>query len=438
MEPDILVGTWNLKHTSAWHPASPALWAAMRGGQRPIFYGYAIVAAAFVLTLASGPGQSFAFSVFQPEILKDTGLSATSFSLIYALGSGFSAFLIFILGRCLDRFGARASLVVIAILLFVASLGMALATGFLSLLLALALLRAIGQGCLPTTASVLTSQWFVTRRGFALSLGTMGVVTANAILPPIAHHLIGSIGWRATYLWIGGVLSIAILLLTWLVIRNRPEDLGLHPDGAAEALPELNEESAPRDRSKFGVWKTGRFWALVLPLCVPPFVATAAMFHQVSLFEAQGLSARDSAYAFSYLALAAACSTLTAGWLLDKIGVRNTTILMLLFLVGAAALLAAMNSPALALLYSLCLGSSLGLWAVTNSITWPHYYGRDGLGAVQGSATTILLIASAIAPLPIAYLHAAFHSHRAGIGVLLAVAVLAAGITAPRRRKKPA
>jgi len=57
---------------------------------------------------------------------------------------------------------------------------------------------------------------------------------------------------------------------------------------------------------------------------------------------------------------------------------------------------------------------------------------------VQGSATTILLIASAIAPLPIAYLHAAFHSHRAGIGVLLAVAVLAAGITAPRRRKKPA
>ena len=111
---------------------------------------------------------------------------------------------------------------------------------------------------------------------------------------------------------------------------------------------------------------------------------------------------------------------------------------MLLFLVGAAALLAAMTSPALALLYSLCLGSSLGLWAVTNSITWPHYYGRDGLGAVQGSATTILLIASAIAPLPIAYLHAAFHSHRAGIGVLLAVAVLAAGITAPRRRKKPA
>lgn len=409
----------------------------MRSGRRPIFYGYAIVAAAFVLTFASGPGQTFAFSVFQPAILKDTGLSASTISLIYALGSGFSAIIVFILGRCLDRFGARASLVVIAILLFVASLGMALAAGFLSLLLGLALLRAIGQGCLPTTASVLTSQWFVIRRGFALSLATMGVVTANAILPPLAHHLIEEIGWRETYLWIGSVLSASIFLLAWLVIRNRPEDLGLHPDGAAEAFPELNgDEAASRSDSRNGVWKSGRFWALVLPLCVPPFVGTAAMFHQVSFFEAQGLSAKESAYAFSYLAIAAACSTLSAGWLLDRLGVRNTTILMLLLLVGAAALLAAMNSSALSIGYSLCLGASLGLWAVTNSATWPHYYGREGLGAVQGSAATVLLTASAIAPLPIACLHTVSQSHVSGIGVLLGVTLLAAAITAPRRRKK--
>ena len=105
---------------------------------RRFFYGYVVVAAAFVLSFASGPGQSFLFSVFQPEILRDTGLSATRFSLIYALGSGFSAALVLVLGRTLDRFGSRAVSFVLALLLIGASAGMAMATGFFSLLVALA------------------------------------------------------------------------------------------------------------------------------------------------------------------------------------------------------------------------------------------------------------------------------------------------------------
>ena len=402
-----------------------------------IFYGYSIVAAAFVLMFASGPGQTFSFSVFQPEILRDTGLSTTTFSLIYALGSGFSAILAFILGRCLDRFGARASLLVIAVLFTASCVGMSLASGFLSLLFALAFLRALGQGCLPTTAQVLTSQWFVTKRGFALSLGTMGVVSAHALLPPITHHLIGTIGWRQTYLWTGIILGGSILLLTLFVVRNRPESMGLHPDGAAVPIPESTPPHSPTIH-KQAVWRTARFWALVLPLCIPPFVATAAMFHQASLFEAQGLSARHSAFAFTYQAISAAVSTLSAGWLLGRIGVRNTTVLMLVLLVGATLVLAAMTTPALSIVYSLCLGSALGLWSVTNGATWPHYYGREGLGSVQGSAMTILLISSAIAPLPVAYLHASFHSHHAGIALLLGTTVLAAAITIPRRRKRAA
>ena len=163
-------------------------------------------------------------------------------------------------------------------------------------------------------------------------------------------------------------------------------------------------------------------------------VATACMLHQVSLFEAQGLSAQNSANALTVLAIAAAVGTLSAGWLLQRLGVRNTTVLMLLLLAAAMGLLSLMSSPVLAVPYSLCLGASVGLWAVTNGATWPHYYGRKGLGGVQGSATTILLIASAVAPLPVAFLHASTGSHTAGIAALLSTSVLAASITLARRR----
>ena len=69
------------------------------------------------------------------------------------------------------------------------------------------------------------------------------------------------------------------------------------------------------------------------------------------------------------------------------------------------------------------LGFSVGLWGVINGATWPHYYGRDGLGGVQGSAMTVILIASAVAPLPVAFLHSVTNSHTAGISLLLGTAV---------------
>lgn len=414
----------------------PALMAA---GERRIFYGYAIVAVAFVLTFSSGPGQTFTFSVFQPEILRSTGISATTFSLIYALGSGFSAIVVLILGRSLDRFGARASTFALAVLLFLSTVGMFFANGFLSLLLALALLRAIGQGCLPTTAQVLTSNWFTRKRGRALSLGTMGVVTANAILPPLSYYLIEHIGWRATYLWFGSVLGGSILLLAWLVIRNRPEDMGLFPDGDSSAPDEPNDSDknpSAGSSSKKRIWLTGQFWSLALPLSVPPFVGTSVVFHQVSLFEAQGLSSQSSANALSVLAIASGAGTLTAGWFLDRVGVRNTTVLMLGLLSLAMILLATLSSATLVIPYSLCLGAAIGLWAVTNGATWPHYYGRKGLGSVQGSAATILLFAAAVAPLPLALAHSVTATHTVGISLLLATSLIAVAITAPRRRKR--
>ncbi len=167
-----------------WQRPCRALWGGVRGKRPRVYYGWAIVAAAFGLSFASGPGQSFSFSVFQPEILRDLGLSATDFSLIYALGSGFSALTVLLLGPALDRYGSRAVTALLALLLVAGTAGMAVANGFLSLLVALAVVRAIGQGCLMTTSQFLTSQWFVSRRGHALSLATplkkaTGIIDTN-------------------------------------------------------------------------------------------------------------------------------------------------------------------------------------------------------------------------------------------------------------------
>ena len=137
-------------------------------------------------------------------------------------------------------------------------------------------------------------------------------------MPPLTYTLIDWIGWRATYLWTGGVLAVLLTFLAWLVIRNRPEDLGLNPDGAAVPIPEATAAELALGRSRGTIWKTRRFWELALPLAATPFVSTATMFHQVSLFQSRGLTAQNSAVALTVLACAGAVGQIAARRQIDR------------------------------------------------------------------------------------------------------------------------
>ncbi len=180
--------------------------AYLRSGRQSVrtpFYGWAIVAVGAIVTFCSGPGQSYVFSVFVDPILTDTGVSRTQLSALYAVGTGVSAIMVAVVGRLVDRLGARVMLVSIALALGAACFLMASAAGALTLLLGFAALRALGQGSLPVTATLLTAQWFVRKRGRAIAIVGLGFAVSNALLPPLARFLIDTLGWRGAYIGLG-------------------------------------------------------------------------------------------------------------------------------------------------------------------------------------------------------------------------------------------
>lgn len=149
---------------------------------------------AMLATFCSGPGQSFVFSVFVDPILADTGISRVYLSTLYAFGTVVSAAMVVLVARLANRFGARLMLAVLAFALGAACFGMSAAAGPLALFLGFAALRALGQGSLPVTATILTAQWFVKRRGRAVAVVVLGLAVSNALLPPVAQALISSVG----------------------------------------------------------------------------------------------------------------------------------------------------------------------------------------------------------------------------------------------------
>lgn len=401
-----------------------------------------MVAVATVAAFCSGPGQSFVFSVFVDPILADTGISRVQLSTLYAFGTAVSAVMVVVVARLADRFGARLMLAVVALALGVACFGMSFAAGPLALFFGFAALRALGQGSLPLTATMLASQWFVKHRGRAIAVVVLGIAASNALLPPVTQALIVSVGWRGAYVALGLLVWVLLVPASLLVVRNRPEDLGLHPDGAAVPVEEPGGGADMGEgRGFWRVVSSPDFWALAVPLAAVPFVVTALVFHQISILSDGGLGATAAAGAFVAFAAASAGATALSGALAERIGPRGILMVSLVLLFAAVVGLQFVSALPSAVAYSVLLGSAAGTQGVAAGMIWAHYYGRAGLGRVQGPATMVMISAAALAPLPLAAFRQLSGDYALGLLVMAAVPVACAVTTRffdPERARRDA
>ena len=396
-----------------------------------------MVAVAAVAKFSSGPGQSYVFAVFIDPVLAYTGLSRTALSGVYMAGTLAGAVVVMLVSRLADRFGARAMLVAVALALGGVCLGLAFVAGVAAVVVLFATLRAVAQGPLPVIGTLLTVQWFVRRRGLAVAVAGLGATASNALLPPLAQALNAAIGWQRAYLVLGLLIWLLVIPLALLLVRNYPEDLGLHPDGATQP-PERDAVARPLEAREppRRVLTSPDFWLLAVPLSASSFVSTALVFHQVSIFAERGLGAGVAAAAFAPFAAAATGGTMLAGFLVARVGVRWLLLASLSLLLVALAAVQLMATPTTAVLYALLLGAASGMQTVLSGVTWAHYYGRRGLGRVQGAASMVSIVASAVAPLPLAALQQAFGGYGPGLLIFASVPLLCAGIVVccePRR-----
>jgi MFS family permease len=392
---------------------------------------------AALVAFASGPGQSYGFSVFIDPLIEDTGFSRTEISGLYAIGTGLSALMVFLVGRLADRYGARIMLLFAATGLGLACFGMAFAVGPIAFFFAFAALRALGQGSLPVNGTLLVAQWFVRYRGRAMAIMGIGGALSNAAFPTISQQLINMFGWRETYMILGVFVWVLILPLAIFVVRNRPEDRGEYPDGADE-LPEAErkaaQSSAPPESA--GALRTPFFWVTSLSIGVPSMVGTAYVFHQISILTDFGLSAGLAAGLFIPFAITATGASFLGGYLVDRYNpIRIYTLNSGLFII-ATIVLVLISEPILGFIYAGLMGLFQGVQMIIMNTTWAYFYGRRGLGSVQGAGSMTNIAYSAIGPLPLAALYGYFGDFRPAILILGALIIVSA-ITVNLVKKEP-
>jgi len=90
-----------------------------------------------------------------------------------------------------------------------------------------------GAGAMPYTDVV--SHWFDRHRGLALSVMMLVMGLGAIAIPSVAQRLVATLGWRAAYAVFGLLIVLIPLPVVAAFLKERPEDVGLLPDGAGEA-----------------------------------------------------------------------------------------------------------------------------------------------------------------------------------------------------------
>ena len=363
---------------------------------------------ASLVMFASGPGQSHTFSVFLLPISEDLGISRTSVSSAYAFATLVAAFGLPHVGRMIDRHGVRRVLTVVGVAFGTAGVAFGAVSGFVLLTLGFGALRFFGQGSLMLCAGNLVSQWFDRRRGIALSLTMLGFSVSVAVHPPLAQWLSEALGWRMAWVVLGVATWAMLLPPVLLLVFDRPEALGLRPDGgAAEAASRASPRSANApDDSVTGLSlaearRTGAFWIILASNSSFAALVTALFFHQVSVFEAQGLDATLAASVFSICAVVMVVTTPLVGMLLDRFATKPLYASAMLSVSVALVAMSLVRDLPSAIVFSVLFGVANAAMHAHFTFVWPRFFGRRHLGSIQGVAQMGGVIGASVGPIPL-------------------------------------
>ena len=421
----------------------PALWPFKR-----IFYGWGIVGVSVLVSFAQVPMYGPVLSVFVNPIHQDMGWSHFEISAAFTAGSLFGSLLSSIVGGQLDRYGARAAVVVAGMIVTGALVGLALMQEVWQFWGLFGVGRTAALVGINLGTSVAVGNWFVRKRGRAISFLGIGLRSGQALMPVVLiTPIIIAYSWRHAYMVLAVVTFVLIVVPAWLFIRRRPEDFGLLPDGdAPDVAPTATGDSRPvvQDvEESFTLQearKTMAFWLITIAVMMVVFAQTSVNLHAVASVIDRGVSESLSG-AFVFIIMGtAALSAYGWGALMDRIHVRWVTAVATIFSGAAMVVIIFADNLPLAITFAVLFGLGTGGWTLAQTLLFANYFGRRHLGAIRGLSQVLSGPLGAAGPFLAGGIRTYTGSYELSFiifFVALVVVFLALVLARPPRRRQP-
>jgi MFS family permease len=408
---------------------------AQTTNEAKFFYGWVIVAVGFLAHIASAFSISSTLSVFLKPLSQDLGLSRGVFSLIRSGEILIGAAAAPVIGTLLDRHGGRWLIAAGGLVSGIGFLLLGQVKDFWQFAMVRWLLISPGDSLMGSmVVNVSISQWFVRMRGRALALAGMGHGLAKVCMPVAAASLILYSGWRGAWAVFGLVTLVLVVGPSLLLMRRRPEDMGLLPDGKShppkEAGASKDEAAAVKARSNTSdevAWSRGEalgtsaFWLIVITFGVSHVGVTGLNLHVFSFVSDQGHPAMVAALVMSIIAIMQFSTPMIWGLLAERANIAR--LIMAKFMIQAVGIMLALSDPGIFSLYSgfFLYGIGMGGTAILAEMIWANYFGRTSLGKIRGMGSLLTSAFSAGGPPFFGLLFDATQSYNLSFSIFIAM-----------------
>jgi MFS family permease len=351
-----------------------------------LFYGWCVVlVAALSLLLGPTPIVVFSFAVFLKPLIQEFHASRGAVSLAFTLHATMTAFSVPFAGRLVDRFGPRkiilASACAAGLLLLLANF---CSGNIWQLYLFYAAVGVASCGVAPVSYSDVISHWFDRHRGLALGFMMAGLGTGALIMPSAAHYLISRFGWRMAFGFSGAAILLINVPLLIRFLKERPEPMGLFPDGDTYTSTRSDASDADSGLSFREAWHTPTLWLLLSAFVLVAGSLSGCFTHIAAVLVDRGVTARTAAFATSVFGAGLLVGRVGSGYLMDRFFAPRVAAVIFGCAAAGMGLLRIAGAQGAAFAAAFAIGLGLGAEVDIMAYLISRYFGLRCFGAIYG------------------------------------------------------
>jgi MFS family permease len=356
------------------------------------FYGWKSVSIGGLVIFLS-MGCMFSFQLLLPVLRTEFGWSA-------ALIGGASSVTMLALGlvsplcgAIITKYGARKGIMAGNFFMAMGFLVMALQTKPWHLYLGYGVLVGIGAslgGILP--AMTLANNWFIKKRSMAMSIVTFSSSIGGFAFLPVMSIFIGWRGWRAGCFIITAAILIGAVLIPWLAVKDKPEDVGQVPDGASASAPKTEDPAKPTrelyttpvEFTLVEAIRTKTLWLIIYGFVTTQFLNSVMSTHQMAFLGSIGISGVKGAVAAGLMYGIGILGALGIGALGLRFNLWRLNIIAMGVIVAGCILLLAARTLTMVYMYNTVIGIGVGGFTTGYVALLSSYYGRTHFPKIMG------------------------------------------------------
>jgi len=407
--------------------------------RRIITYHWVILAACFLIMMASLGIVVNCFNLYAVELISTQGYSASNIQTIGMISTFSSLLGGLVIGRIMNKFTVRVVMPVSAVIM---SAGYSLYSlcDSLSMFYLLAVVVGFGlSGVSMIPCGMIINNWFVEKKGFATGVSFSGSVAGGLLMVQLTKWIIAASGWRTAYFVMGMVSAAVLLPVTLFLVRASPKEMGLLPYGAeteSNSVVAVKEGNPGRS-----IDRGAPFWLLAASFFLIGFIALGVQSNiGIYLTKNMGYSAKFSADIFSLVMVFGILGKILLGTIYDKRGVKFGTLYTTVLYALMVAALMRSEIKIVVFVFAILFGLISAMMTVTpayltaqicDKSSYTHAYGQlnlfFGIGGAIGPvvASRVFDLTGGYQPIWIVF---------AGLSLVLCAMILLAAQKNQRRR----